>query len=299
VGYLPGRGHSWTVTFTDAKSSDDVPLMKVQDNKVTGNGGKPEVMVKTTRDGNELSGSFRLKYQGYSTGLIPFNAQPAEMKAHLEDITSIGEVEVTRSVANSITRGYHWTVTFVNGPKLDQKNLKWGTNMGILGLLSCDTEALLTTTNNDETDKCVVETHRAGTEALGGTFTLVMDSSNCDDCHFQQREETAPISVYATADEVKSALEAVGNIAEVDVVRSAVDPKDGGFTWTITYLMDENGFSSGNVPQIIPNFKQVTGTGANMTQSTKKTRQHTARRLYSLPTFIHTRDNEAALECYE
>ena len=47
--------------------------------------------------GNELSGHFRLRLRGHTSGRIPFNSSENEMKARLEELPNVGTVDVQRS----------------------------------------------------------------------------------------------------------------------------------------------------------------------------------------------------------
>ena len=67
--------------------------------------------VETSLVGNELSGHFRVRLRGHTTKSIPFNSSVDEMKARLEELPNIGEVDVNRN-GPSKELEYSWQITF-------------------------------------------------------------------------------------------------------------------------------------------------------------------------------------------
>lgn len=60
-----------------------------------------------------LGGIFALEFEGKRTGYMPFDASAAVIKAQLETLSTIGDVDVTQSNPDP-NNGYAWTVTFSN-----------------------------------------------------------------------------------------------------------------------------------------------------------------------------------------
>lgn len=266
---LPGKGHSFTIEFVGVQSGLNVPLLSSDGSNLVGE--NPNIQLSTSRDGTRLKGTFRLVFDGYSTGSIDADANPDEVEAQLEDLVeSIGDVSVSRSVANELNSAYTWTVTFDNGAVLDEDSLTWGINAGNIPKLACDSQNLETTTDDDASAHCAVRTIRDGVNPLGGSFTLNFDTSNSSFAHFRVNATTTAISAYASSEEVKAAIESLPNVAEVDVSRDAVNTSTGALTWHVTFLHDENGFSNGNVPQLVADPSRILeGDGAWMSENTE------------------------------
>jgi len=88
-----------------------------------------------------------------------------------------------------------------------------------------------------------------GTAPLSGTFKLSLDTRNHPIINIQKLLTTGSIShnAFATAVEtggdgssVQEKLQALDNIGSVSVARSSVNTKNGGYTWTITFLRDKD-----------------------------------------------------------
>jgi hypothetical protein len=111
------NGFRYAVTFDS--NLGDLPAMTADGTKLTGTGPTAAVVscdkymrqeVSTTaHSGAVIGGSFRLVYQGYSTGDLAWNVDPAAMRAALEQLSPLYSVTVTRGVAGS-GGGYRWVV---------------------------------------------------------------------------------------------------------------------------------------------------------------------------------------------
>ena len=66
----------------------------------------------TSLVGNELSGHFRIRLRGHTTGRIPFNSPVDEMKARLEELPDIGQ----KMSGSSKEMAYNWMITFLSNP---------------------------------------------------------------------------------------------------------------------------------------------------------------------------------------
>lgn len=118
------RGYSWVVTFTSPLNSGNVPAMLYDKSSLTVSTTQitvqPSITI-TSADGNELGGTFILKYKPLSSaevssGPIPFDASPLTFKTELEkmpnNVFPAGTVAVSRSGPDG-QKGYSWTVTFL------------------------------------------------------------------------------------------------------------------------------------------------------------------------------------------
>jgi hypothetical protein len=59
-----------------------------------------------------IGGNFTVSYSGARSAYVPHNADSRTLKAALEDLDTIGQVDVARSVADE-NNGYTWTITFL------------------------------------------------------------------------------------------------------------------------------------------------------------------------------------------
>ena len=108
----PDGGFTYTVTFPT--SMRNVPELEVYLSDIP-------VSISTIEDSNVLGGFFRLEYGGQVTDPIPIDADEAQMQIALEDLSSAGEVIVSRSDGDD-QNGYTWTIQFAsdeNGGDLD------------------------------------------------------------------------------------------------------------------------------------------------------------------------------------
>jgi hypothetical protein len=123
-------------------------------------------------------GTFTLTFQGQTTTPLAHNSTAAQVQAALTALSTIG----AGNVVVTGNAGGPWDVRFT-------------------GVFAQQDVAAITSTNN--------EIQRVGfrSPATGGTFTLTF-----------RNQTTAPIPFNATAEQVQDALEALGNIADGDVV---------------------------------------------------------------------------------
>lgn len=61
---------------------------------------------------NELVGSFRLRWMGHSTNLLPVHVSAEGLKAELERHFSFGEVVVSQTVSSKVVK--QWDIAFVH-----------------------------------------------------------------------------------------------------------------------------------------------------------------------------------------
>ena len=114
-------------------------------------------------------------------------------------------MNVTRSEA-SASGGYTWSVTFITEPG------------DLAPLMLAGAEGL-----SGDAATVVLNTSRTGTSPLGGSFTLALQNGG-------ETHSTASLSHYASAAEVKTALEALANVGNVAVKRTAASTAQGGYT---------------------------------------------------------------------
>jgi len=146
-----GSGYAYGITY-DTNAGDLT-------NKLTATGSS--VVYNRTGTSTVIGGKFTVEYAGQRTGYLPYTTTAAAMKTALEQLSTIGTVDVTRSDETE-NRGYVWSVTFQ-------------TEMGNIASMVTDSKAL---TGTDA--KAVVTQVRKGVappfnSTLGGTHPLNYD----------------------------------------------------------------------------------------------------------------------------
>lgn len=177
----------------------------------------------TSRVGNVLSGSFRLRLRGHTTDDIPFNASEDDVKARLEELPNVGTVDVqVGSPTNE--RGYTWTITFVSNPGYFPPTTR---DVDALQYIS----ALSTSVDSDSSANISVNAIRQGDERLDGTFQLTFTSSDGD--LMTTTETTLPLNAFASEGDMKSQLELLPNVGRVHVQRTQ---SDVGYEWDVEFV---------------------------------------------------------------
>ena len=144
-----------------------------------------------------LSGSIVLSYDGEYTDDILFDASAREVKAKLEALETIKEVDVKRG--DRFT-GYQWKISFTG-------------NAGNLPLIVA---------HDNVFEVQSIKTTGGQPTPLGGTFSL----SYLD-------ESTPPMPFDSSAEVIKSSLESLSGIDRVDVSRKVFDY--GQSQWMVTF----------------------------------------------------------------
>ena len=188
----------------------------------TNAGVREQQIVTSSSTGGE--GTFRLSLGGRQTAPIPHNAQPAELKAALEALPSVGVVAVSRTGTSG---GFSWVVTFL-------------TNVGNVDKMRADPSGLVGPNARVDVVEAVAGTappFDAGTVGITrlplGSATLErsrpvqrvrVSTRGADDLNGVFRlaflgEQTRDISHDASAADVKAALEDHTSIGSVTVSR--------------------------------------------------------------------------------
>lgn len=110
-------------SFTGGQNGGPMGSVSVSSSAIHSISDVQTITVKIDKQGAMyLSGSFSLAFEGQSTGQLPYNASPRDVKDALEKLCNVGEVEVTRSIHCSPELsigcmepdGYSWLVTIVS-----------------------------------------------------------------------------------------------------------------------------------------------------------------------------------------
>jgi hypothetical protein len=286
-------GYSYTIHFVHENVGGDVPAIQyVRDNNLKGRNS--EVNVLELQPGNEIRGTFQLRFNGHTTRPINYDASAEEMADALNELRSIAPSAITvlRSQdeikfgpsdgidgISSQVGGYSWTITFASNvwkdPTLERTiedipgnwfgfpthfndawesgfSKAWGKNVGDMPMIQCLSSGLYTTNGVFPESGCrVIETIR-GTEPLAGSFKLCLDtiskqnevasvkSNLCTENIMYNAPASARESNH-DGSSIEEKLEALHNVGDVDVHRSDVNERNGGYTWTITFLSDADG----------------------------------------------------------
>ena len=125
-----GNGHQWAVTFTGVRG--DIGLLRADYTLLEGYGATVsvvetvkgnadiipgtfthEVQTISTRALSDITGSFKLRFEGYETGSIDYSATAQEMKSALEQLSTIHTVNVHKDTLASRNQAV-WTVEFTH-----------------------------------------------------------------------------------------------------------------------------------------------------------------------------------------
>jgi hypothetical protein len=100
-------GYTWSVTFPE--SMGNVPEMTAYTSDVP-------ISFNTEQEGNVIGGTFRLEFDGETTGDLAHDASELDVQLELESLSTIGTVSVSRgkSVTYEHQGGYIWSVTFTS-----------------------------------------------------------------------------------------------------------------------------------------------------------------------------------------
>jgi len=164
----------------------------------------------------------------------------------------------------------------------------WGKNVGNVPEISCVSTSLFVTNGGLPADGCDVEEVIPGTPPLKGAFSLTLDTTSHQVINVQAALTSGLIAHNAPANATESGgdgtsmqeiLQGLNNVGDIAVHRSDVNPKNGGYTWTITFLRDKpkvvgqfgndcqqrDSFenlcnSPGNVPSLVYNVGTLEGS---------------------------------------
>lgn len=307
-------GFTYTVIFRHEDVGGNVPLLIFMSASTLG-GTSSYVNVDESVEGNELIGSFQLRFEGETTRPISYDANAHDIQEALNSLNSIAPSAVVVSGGESPIRsgpsdgasgsstqvgGRIWYVTFASniwqdptvihddsfvpgnwvGPAVSSSDTwssgfskSWGKNVGNVPLLSCLPSGLSVTNGALPDDGCSVSELIAGTDPLGGAFKICLDSASapnnvmsvqadaCTDFIAHNAKASANDS-GGDGSSVEEKLELLQNVGDVQVTRSNVNTRNGGYTWRIQFLHDVDGpcqqkddvtstcNSPGNVPKL-------------------------------------------------
>ncbi|KAH8074000.1 hypothetical protein JL721_2556 [Aureococcus anophagefferens] len=228
--------HLWEVTFVRSGVGGDVEALQIRadDDLLTGSGARLRVYADgpekssdirssataESRAGSELGGSFTLTCaRGHTTEPIEFNAAASTMKARLEALPNVGNVDVLRSAPGS-RRGRVDRLA-VSNPGYFPPNSR------NLALLVPDTSDLEGTGAS-----CEVKERLQGSEPLKGAFQLMFCNSTRADGYAGSVAVHDLLENDLEAPQFEAILEDLDHVGDVDVSRVT---NSDGYTWYITF----------------------------------------------------------------
>lgn len=198
TGPTQAMGYSWEVTFSNKTVGGDQPDIGSSSDDLSGSG--VDIEISETQQGNQLTGTFTLSYNGETSSEIPFDASAASVQSAINSLSSVypSQVDVSRT-EETIDRsqqvgGYTWTIafdsntwhdptdhssseTYVDGSWIGDSadwadtwpstgagrfSKAWGRNVGLLPDMDCSSDGL-GTTRGDGSEDCKVTCRRART----------------------------------------------------------------------------------------------------------------------------------------
>lgn len=191
TGPTQAMGYSWQVTFSNKTVGGDQPDVTSTSDKLSGSG--VDLMISETQQGNQLTGTFTLSFNGETTSEIPYDASAASVQSAFNSMSSVypSRVDVSRTKETIDTSqqvgGYTWTIVFDSDTWHDPTDHSssesyidgnwignpanwedtwpssgagrfskvWGKNVGVLPNMECSSDGL-GTTREDGSEDCKV-----------------------------------------------------------------------------------------------------------------------------------------------
>ena len=240
LDFNSGGTQRYLVTFPE--SMGNVPQMSIYSAELTG-AGQPSATVTTVTQGNVISGSYTLTFEGKTTAAIASDATENDVRVALEALSTVGSVIVTRSSVD-YQHGYRWTVEFDST-----------LNAGNIQTMIADGTLLTTTSTGFPSSITVTSTDG---NQVGGTFRVSLVNNGITGV-------TSDISYSATESQFKAALVSMTNnvIPAGAIAVSRVGPDaQRGYTWTVTFLSDYARTFEGDLNEFTFDTTNLTGEDA-------------------------------------
>ncbi|EGB10998.1 hypothetical protein AURANDRAFT_62247 [Aureococcus anophagefferens] len=116
--------YTYTITYRSAEVGGDVALLGTDATQLSGTGASVSVSVE--EEGAQIYGSFQLRFNGYTTGVVSYDASAEDVEAQLNALQSISPSKVTVSRSGPLTTGpdlapnaYLYRVSFVGAGDVD------------------------------------------------------------------------------------------------------------------------------------------------------------------------------------
>lgn len=208
TGPTQAMGYAWEVTFSNKTVGGNQPEIKSDSDELVGSG--VDITMTETEEGNQLTGTFTLSYNGETSSEIPFDASAGSVQSAINSLSSVypSRVDVSRT-DETIDRsqqvgGHTWTITFDSDTWHDPTDHSsseiyldgswigdaaewqdtwpstgagrfskaWGKNVGSLPDMECSSDGL-GTTRGDGSEDCKVLTKDKCTISLLRLYSTV------------------------------------------------------------------------------------------------------------------------------
>ncbi|GMH48103.1 hypothetical protein TL16_g00217 [Triparma laevis f. inornata] len=195
------------------------------------------------------SGTFKLSWGGQTSADLAFDVGATDLEDAIAALTGVTSVAGRPIKVNKRTYGYgsKWKVTFKSGL------------LGNLGMMEVDDTEIV----GDDAYMTVIEVTTGSADIYPGEYTyevqtIYTSAQTAVSGSFTLSFEgmTTPSMWYdSSAAVVKDALDSLGTIHTVNVVRSQLDSALETYAWTVTFthLKDENVQGAGDIGLLIPN----------------------------------------------
>jgi hypothetical protein len=199
------------VTFEELQGA--LPIITIQ-SALTGAGATLPAQATVITPSTKLGGTFQLSagHSPLKTTTLTHEATPMQVMKGITDDLGVKVWNVDRSGTPDAQDGYTWTITFVSDATQSDVPQLIGSKTGLTG----HGAGVRTWTARD------------GRAPLAGTFRLQFRADSISG------STTADIPYDASASLMKSRLEALPSITEVDVTRGN-PTAESGYTWSITF----------------------------------------------------------------
>ncbi|DAZ98274.1 TPA: hypothetical protein N0F65_008959 [Lagenidium giganteum] len=231
-------GYTWSITFSDPANGGDVATLGLIRPSLSGQNAQAQVVESIK--GNELGGTFQLKFNGETTGPILFSADPSAVAAQLNSLSTIKPSSVLVSrigpqiTAATQVKAYVWSITFYSSTWADptsdhssgiagnwkgaraawddvwaetQYSKAWGRHVGPMQangfMITCIKDGL-TTAASDNSQDCTTAVQRPGVGPIKGTFKISLDSTNAGHMSVKGPFVSDPIAHNAWASKQES-----------------------------------------------------------------------------------------------
>jgi hypothetical protein len=282
-------GYTWMLTFFHPENGGNLPQLAIPTTcgatiNAAGNStclflttqspallAQNGIAIATVQDGNQVDGFFRLRFGGFSTDPISYDASAQMLKSKLERLPSVGRIAVTRGLPIGVVseienqqKAYTWQITYISNVQVwtgDNANdwdngfsQAWGRNVGFSNpLIDCDAGSLYDAASGLYSTRCNVDTIVNGSDPVNGYFRLCLNTTSnmtavdagipyvqTYACSRNLRHDAPAIGEGS----VQQALEELPQIGQVEVVRfptSLASQFAGDYTWIVTFISEPNG----------------------------------------------------------
>jgi hypothetical protein len=171
--------------------------------------GNREIQTIVTEASSAMTGTFGLTFRGKRTAEIPVTATAAQVRTQLIALSSVSDVEVTRS--DAMNNGYRWYVTFLSSEGPVDSIIVDGSFLG-------GQDAVI---NNYDTVVITTTKEQSSAHNISGTFKIHIGS-----------ERTPALSFDCSAVTMETELLLFDSVARLDITRTGTFDT---FQWIVLF----------------------------------------------------------------